>query len=56
MTLCRFHHRKVHEGGVTVQVLDDGAFRFVKPNGTAFDSVATGRTAPLAGDWVQCAS
>ena len=27
--LCRFHHRQVHEGGVEVQVLDDGALRFV---------------------------
>ena len=52
VTLCRFHHRKVHEGGVTVQVLDDGAFRFVKPDGTGIDTVATGRTTPL-GDWTQ---
>ncbi len=37
---------------MTVQVLDDGAFRFVKPDGTGFDSVATGRTTPL-GDWTQ---
>jgi hypothetical protein len=26
------HHRLVHEGGWDVQVLDDGAFRFLKPN------------------------
>ncbi len=52
VTLCRFHHRKVHEGGVTVQVLDDGAFRFVRPDGTGFDSVATGSTTSL-GDWTQ---
>jgi hypothetical protein len=38
ITLCRFHHRLVHEGGVQIQTLDDGAFRFVKPNGTAFES------------------
>ena len=42
----------MHEGGVTVQVLDDGAFRFVKLDGTGFDSVATGSTTPL-GDWTQ---
>ena len=52
VTLCRFHHRKVHEGGMTVQALDDGAFRFVRPDGTALDSVAAGRTIPL-GDWTQ---
>ena len=49
VTLCRFHHRKVHEGKVVVQALDDGAFRFVRPDGTAFDSVAPQHT----GDWAQ---
>jgi hypothetical protein len=49
VTLCRFHHRKVHEGGVIVQSLDDGAFRFVRPDGTAFDTVAPQHT----GDWAQ---
>ena len=38
VTLCRFHHRLVHEGQVVVQTLDDGAFRFVKPNGESFES------------------
>ncbi|MGH8135023.1 MAG: DUF222 domain-containing protein [Steroidobacteraceae bacterium] len=39
VTLCRFHHRQVHEGRVVVQILDDGAFRFIRPNGDAFDSL-----------------
>jgi hypothetical protein len=47
VTLCRFHHRLVHEGQVVVQTLDDGAFRFVRPDGQAFDSPA-----PSSGDWV----
>jgi hypothetical protein len=38
VTLCRFHHRLVHEGQVEVVTLDDGAFRFVKPDGRTFDS------------------
>jgi hypothetical protein len=38
VTLCRFHHRLVHEGQVLVQALDDGAFRFVRPDGQSFDS------------------
>jgi hypothetical protein len=38
VTLCRFHHRLVHEGKVVIQTLDDGAFRFVRPDGQAFDS------------------
>jgi hypothetical protein len=37
VTLCRFHHRLVHEGQVEIQALDDGAFRFVRPNGQSFD-------------------
>jgi hypothetical protein len=40
VTLCRFHHRLVHEGQVVVQTLDDGAFRFVKPSGESLDSPA----------------
>ena len=52
VSLCRFHHHAVHEGGVRIEVLDDGALRFVKPDGTAVDSVAPGYTQPL-GDWKQ---
>jgi hypothetical protein len=33
VSLCRFHHRAVHEGGVRICVLDDGALRFVTPDG-----------------------
>ncbi len=38
VTVCRFHHRLVHEGQVVIQTLDDGAFRFTKPNGDSFES------------------
>jgi len=38
VTLCRFHHRQVHEGRVVVEGLDDGAFRFTRPDGKTFDS------------------
>jgi len=48
VTLCRFHHRLVHEGQVVVQTLDDGAFRFVKPSGESFDSPA-----PRPTDWTK---
>ena len=46
VTLCRFHHRLVHEGQIVVQTLDDGAFRFVRPDGQTFDSPA-----PETADW-----
>lgn len=52
VTLCRFHHRKVHEGAVLVRVLDDGAIRFTQPDGECFDSVSPNHTRPL-GDWRQ---
>jgi hypothetical protein len=48
VTLCRFHHRKVHEGQVVVQLLDDGAIRFVQPSGESFDSHSH-----VTGDWRQ---
>ncbi len=46
VTLCRFHHRLVHEGQVEVQILDDGAFRFVRPDGETFESPA-----PRSREW-----
>ena len=52
VSLCRFHHHAVHEGGIRIVMLDDGAVRFIKPNGEAVDSVAPGYTQPL-GDWTQ---
>jgi hypothetical protein len=52
VSLCRFHHRKVHEGAVKVHILDDGALRFLQPNGQSFDSVAPNHTQQI-GDWTQ---
>ncbi|HEY5754391.1 MAG TPA: DUF222 domain-containing protein [Steroidobacter sp.] len=52
VSLCRFHHRQVHEGNVVVFVLDDDAVRFVTPSGRSFDSTLRDRTQPL-GDWRQ---
>ena len=36
--LSRFHHRQVHEGNVSVQALDDGAFRFTGARGKCFEA------------------
>jgi hypothetical protein len=43
--LCRFHHRQVHEGGVTIQVLNDGALRFAVKDGRSCDSLVPTRQA-----------
>jgi hypothetical protein len=37
VSLCRFHHRQVHEGGVAVELLDDGALRFLRADGKPFE-------------------
>jgi len=50
VSLCRFHHRAVHEGGIRIVTLDDGALRFAKEGGEPVDSVLPGCTQPL-GDW-----
>lgn len=52
VSLCRFHHRQVHEGNVVVRVLDDGAIRFTTPQGKSFDSTLPDHAHPL-GDWHQ---
>jgi hypothetical protein len=38
VSLCRFHHHAVHEGGATIEWLDDGALRFALKNGEVMDS------------------
>jgi hypothetical protein len=50
LSLCSFHHRAVHEGGIRIERLDDGALRFVKPNG---DAIGSGGCSQPAGDWSQ---
>jgi len=49
VSLCGFHHRKVHEGGVEVHMLDDGAVRFIKLDGTVID----GTVPRHEGEWTQ---
>ena len=52
VSLCRFHHRAVHEGGICIERLHDGAWRFTRRDGESVESCAPGRTRPL-GDWTQ---
>jgi len=55
VTLCRFHHRAVHEGGIRIERLDDGAWRFILANGESRLSCAPWRTLPL-GSWTHLAA
>jgi hypothetical protein len=55
VSLCRFHHRAVHEGGVRIERCDDGAWRFVNARGEALFGCAPGHTPPLA-HWTQLAA
>ena len=52
VSLCRFHHRAVHEGGIVIHRLDDGAWRFSKRSGESLHSCAPGCTRPLV-DWTR---
>jgi hypothetical protein len=61
VSLCRFHHRAVHEGGFNVRILDDGALRFIDPRGDVVDRAQPGCTQPPgdtsqlpAGEFVDC--
>ncbi len=36
VTLCRWHHRLVHEGGIHVESRSNGGWRFSKPDGKEF--------------------
>ena len=44
ITLCRFHHRLIHEGGFGLRATDDGVFVFTRPDGTRVDEA--GGTTP----------
>lgn len=52
VSLCRFHHRAVHEGGIAIHRLDDGAWRFSKRTGESLHSCAPGCTGSLI-DWTR---
>jgi hypothetical protein len=51
VSLCRFHHRQVHEGGIRIERLDDGAWRFVSARGESWASSAPGHTQSMAASW-----
>jgi hypothetical protein len=48
VTLCRLHHRLVHEGEITVEALAGGGWRFLHPDGRQFEVIRCSR--PVAYD------
>src|ERR1700722_17094882 len=44
VTLCRLHHRLVHEGQIRIETPPEGGWRFVRPDGRHYEG--TRRTAP----------
>jgi hypothetical protein len=46
----------VHEGGIRIERLDDGAWRFVHANGESWVSSAPGHTQPMAAQWTDLAA
>jgi hypothetical protein len=49
VTLCRLHHRLVHEGEITVETLP-GGWRFLRPDGRHFELVRRTRSVPYDGE------
>ena len=39
LTLCRLHHRLVHEGGIIIRTLPNGAYSFLRPDGREYESL-----------------
>jgi hypothetical protein len=50
VTLCRLHHRLVHEGEITVETLPGGGWRFLRPDGRHFELVRRTRNVPYDGE------
>jgi hypothetical protein len=46
VTLCRLHHRLVHEGQIRIETPPEGGWRFVRPDGRHYEMIR--RTAPAA--------
>jgi hypothetical protein len=51
VTLCRWHHRLVHEGGVLVESRPAGGWRFLGPDGREYDPIPMQHAPTLAHHW-----
>jgi hypothetical protein len=50
VTLCRLHHRLVHEGQITVEAQDSGGWRFLHPDGRHFEIIRCTAPDPCHGE------
>ena len=50
LTLCRRHHREVHEGGIRIEPGAAGTWRFFRPDGREFDFIYPAEP-PTYGGW-----
>ena len=50
VTLCRLHHRLVHEGEITVETLPGGGWRFLHPDGRHFEVIRCSPPAAYNGE------
>src|SRR5450631_4250655 len=46
VTLCRLHHRLVHEGEIIVETPADGSWRFLHPDGRHFEVIRCAESLP----------
>jgi hypothetical protein len=49
VTLCRLHHRLVHEGEIRIETCADGGWRFLHPDGSHFEVIRC--TTPPSYTW-----
>jgi hypothetical protein len=50
VTLCRLHHRLVHEGEITIDPLPGGGWRFLHPDGRHFEVIRCTRSVAYDGE------
>jgi hypothetical protein len=50
VTLCRLHHRLVHEGEILIETPPGGGWRFLHPDGRHFEVIRCTQTIPYDGD------
>jgi hypothetical protein len=50
VTLCRLHHRLVHEGQILIDTPPGGGWRFLHPDGRHFEVIRCTQTPPYDGD------